>query len=156
MGGVGSSLGLGTGSSDRRLAREEPVGERVAHLCRGGHALHPFRAANLTRISVADVSPRKCRDDDMHDNEVGENLRIGLASSHPPSVHLGSGEDEVSSADSQPSVITGRRRESDRSKTGTPGSSDIRRLYALGFRYASPMVSRPRYSLSASRSRVAR
>ena len=78
--------GLGTGLRDRRLAREEPIGERVARLCCAGDAPDPLRAANLTRISVPDVSPGERRHDDMHDYEDGEDPRIGLAVGHPPSV----------------------------------------------------------------------
>jgi hypothetical protein len=61
-----------------------------------------------------------------------------------------------SRAPAQSSVITDPLRASDRSKTGTHCSSDAKRLYALGFRYASPIVSRPLYSLSASRLRAPR
>ena len=78
--------GLKTGLRKRRLPREKPVCERVAHLCRAGQAPHPLRTANLTWISVPDISPSQCRHNDMHDNQASEDLWIGLALSHPPSV----------------------------------------------------------------------
>jgi hypothetical protein len=137
---------------------EVPV--QGVELLNGSCGTHPFGAILARRKSLhrsqASLSSPFALPTKEPLTEYASVRRCGKARSQRP---WGSRIDRlrlVLSASSQPSVITDPLRESDRSKTGTPCSSDIKRLYAPGLRYASPIVSRPRYSLSASRLRVAR